>query len=51
VVHSDGPTVVTYGVADLVVVAKDGLVLVTTIERATDLKQLVESLPPSVREQ
>jgi mannose-1-phosphate guanylyltransferase len=50
VVHSDGPRVVTFGVADLVVVAKDGLVLVTTIEQASDLKQLVESLPPEVRD-
>jgi mannose-1-phosphate guanylyltransferase len=50
VVHSEGPTVVTFGVADLVVVAKNGLVLVTTIEKASDLKQLLESLPPEVRD-
>jgi mannose-1-phosphate guanylyltransferase len=50
VVHSDGPTVVAYGVADLVVVAKDGLVLVTTIERASDLKVLLEALPPTLRD-
>jgi mannose-1-phosphate guanylyltransferase len=50
VVHSDGPTVVGYGLADTVVVATDGLVLVTTLERASDLKQLLDALPPSVRE-
>ena len=33
-----------YGVNDLVVVVKDGLTLVTTTEKASDLKRLVESL-------
>lgn len=51
VVHAEGSTVVLYGVSDLVVVAKDGLTLVTTMDRAADLKTLVESLPPVVREQ
>ncbi|MGQ0767220.1 MAG: mannose-1-phosphate guanylyltransferase [Gemmatimonadota bacterium] len=50
VVHADGCDVVLYGVDDLVVVARPGLTLVTTVERATDLKQLVESLPESMRE-
>jgi len=45
VVHSEGPTVVLYGVDDLVVVAKDGMVLVTTTERSSDLKTLIEQLP------
>jgi mannose-1-phosphate guanylyltransferase len=47
VVHADGggQQVVLYGVSDLVVVAKDGLTLVTTTDRSADLKQLVESLP------
>jgi mannose-1-phosphate guanylyltransferase len=51
VVHADGNAVVLYGVRDLVVVSRDGLTLVTTIDRASDLKQLIESLPPRIREQ
>ena len=51
VVHADGNAVVLYGVRDLVVVSRDGLTLVTTIDRAADLKQLIESLPPRIREQ
>ena len=49
VVHADGPQVVLYGVHDLVVVAVDGLTLVTTRERSTDLKTLVESLPARMK--
>jgi predicted acyl esterase len=37
--------VVLYGVSDLVVVTRDGVTLVTTVERSADLKALVESLP------
>ena len=51
VVHADGNAVVLYGVSDLVVVSRDGLTLVTTTERAADLKQLIESLPSSLRDQ
>ncbi|MEO6526667.1 MAG: sugar phosphate nucleotidyltransferase [Gemmatimonadaceae bacterium] len=51
VVHADGNAVVLYGVSDLVVVSRDGLTLVTTTERAADLKQLIESLPPALRDQ
>ena len=50
VVHAEGIEVVLYGVSDLVVVARDGLVLVTTVERSSDLKTLVEALPETVRE-
>jgi mannose-1-phosphate guanylyltransferase len=50
VVHADGNAVVLYGVRDLVVVSRQGLTLVTTTERAADLKQLIESLPPNLRE-
>jgi mannose-1-phosphate guanylyltransferase len=50
VVHAASGAVVLYGVDDLVVVAGDGLTLVTTTERAADLKTLIESLPPAVRE-
>ena len=50
VVHSDGPQVVLYGVHDLVVVAREGLTVVTTREQSADLKKLVESLPPELKE-
>ncbi|HVT38758.1 MAG TPA: sugar phosphate nucleotidyltransferase [Gemmatimonadaceae bacterium] len=49
VVHADGPTVVLYGVSDVVVVATRGLTLVTTVERAANLKTLLDSLPDEVR--
>jgi mannose-1-phosphate guanylyltransferase len=45
VVYAEGGAVVLYGVSDLVVVTRDGLTLVTTVERSADLKALVESLP------
>jgi mannose-1-phosphate guanylyltransferase len=50
VVHADGHTVVLYGVQGLVVAARDGVTLVTTRERAADLKTLLEALPPTVRD-
>ena len=50
VVHAEGNAVVLYGVSDLVVVTRNGLTVVTTVERAADLKSLVESLPAGVRE-
>ena len=51
VVHADGNAVVLYGVRDLVVVSRPGLTLVTTTERASDLKQLIDTLPPHIRDQ
>jgi mannose-1-phosphate guanylyltransferase len=51
VVHAEGNAVVLYGVRDLVVVSRPGLTLVTTTERASDLKQLIDTLPPHIREQ
>lgn len=50
VVHTDGGAIVLYGVSDLVVVACDGLTLVTTVDKAADLKTLIESLPPAFRD-
>ena len=50
VVHAEGSAVVLYGVHDLVVVVRDGVTLVTTVDRATDLKSLVEGLPDDLRE-
>lgn len=50
VVHADGASVVLYGVEGLVVVVRDGIVMVTTREHASDLKRLLEVLPPSFRD-
>ncbi|MFN2636308.1 MAG: mannose-1-phosphate guanylyltransferase [Gemmatimonadaceae bacterium] len=50
VVHSESGAVVMYGVDDLVVVRRDGIILITTTEKAADLKRLVESLPPEMQE-
>lgn len=48
VVHADDMVVVLDGVSDLVVVARDGLVLVTTVDRSADLKALIDVLPSTV---
>lgn len=50
VVHAPGSSVVLYGVSNLVVVVENGLTLVTTVDRATDLKMLIDALPAGVRE-
>jgi mannose-1-phosphate guanylyltransferase len=50
VVHATGATVVLYGVSNLVAVAHDGLVLITSVDRASDLKTLMDALPRGVRE-
>jgi mannose-1-phosphate guanylyltransferase len=50
VAYSAGPALVLYGVSDLIVVSTGRTVLVTTAERAADLKQLVDSLPTDVRD-
>jgi mannose-1-phosphate guanylyltransferase len=50
VVHAEHGTVVLYGVHDLVVVTRDGLTLVTTVEQSHTLKELLAHLPPSVRD-
>jgi mannose-1-phosphate guanylyltransferase len=49
VVHADGTTVVCYGVDGLVVVALNGMTMVTTVERAGDLKSLLDALPERVK--
>ncbi len=49
VIHAEGSAVVLYGVADLVVVVREGLVLVTTREKAADLKTLLDVLPTDLR--
>lgn len=50
IVHAEGTTVVLYGVDNLVVVAANGITLVTTVDRAADLKSLLSSLPAAVRD-
>jgi mannose-1-phosphate guanylyltransferase len=50
VVHAPEASVVLYGVSDLVVVVENGLVLVTTVDRSSDLKTLMDALPRGVRE-
>lgn len=50
VVHATDSTVVLYGVSNLVAVEHDGMVLITTIDRSSDLKTLMDALPRGVRE-
>jgi mannose-1-phosphate guanylyltransferase len=50
VVHAEDGRVVLYGVSDLVVVVRDGLVLVTTVDRSSDLKTLIDALPATLRD-
>ena len=50
VVHAEGNAVVLYGVSGLVVVTRDGLTLVTTVERSAELKTLIDSLPDDLRD-
>ena len=50
VVWSDGVPVVLDGVRDLVVVSANGRVLVMSRDRAARLKQVIDNLPPEVRE-
>jgi mannose-1-phosphate guanylyltransferase len=49
VVLAEGNTVVLFGVSDLVVVSRNGLTLVTTVDRSADLKTLIEGLPARLR--
>lgn len=50
VVHAEDGDVVLFGVSDLVVVACQGMTLVTTTARAAELKRLIDQLPPAVRD-
>lgn len=50
VVHAPGSTVILYGVSNLVVVVENGLTLITTVDKSSDLKTLMEALPADVRE-
>ncbi len=51
VVHAEAGTVVVYGVSRLLVVTLPGMTFVTSLERARDLKPLLDSLPGSMRVQ
>lgn len=50
VVHATHSTVVLYGVSDLVAVEHEGMVLITTVDRSSDLKTLMDALPRGARE-
>ena len=49
VVHNESGTVVLYGVSKMLVVTLEGLTFVTPLERAKDLRQLLDALPGSMR--
>jgi mannose-1-phosphate guanylyltransferase len=49
VVHAGRGSVVLYGVDKMLVVSLDGLTFVTSLERASDLKPLLDALPGSMR--
>ena len=49
IVHTESGPVVLYGVHQLLVVALDGITFVTTLDRARDLKPLLDALPGSMR--
>jgi mannose-1-phosphate guanylyltransferase len=49
VVHTEGSDVVLFGVSNMVVVSHGGLTLVTSTDRAADLKTLIAALPPELR--
>jgi mannose-1-phosphate guanylyltransferase len=48
VVHSEGGTVVLYGLSGMLVVTRPGLTFVTTLDRATELNPLLDALPSSL---
>jgi mannose-1-phosphate guanylyltransferase len=50
VVHAEAGRVILYGVDDLVVVRAGDVTLVTTLDRAADLKDLLVTLPPTLRD-
>ena len=49
VVHTEESDVVLFGVSNLVVVSHGGLTLVTSTDRAADLKTLIAALPAELR--
>jgi mannose-1-phosphate guanylyltransferase len=49
IVHGETGVVVLYGVSKMLVVALPGLTFVTPLDRATDLKPLLDALPSAMR--
>ena len=49
VVHAEGVPVVLYGVSGMLVVTLAGLTFVTTLDRATELRPLLDALPDELR--
>src|SRR5690606_30650584 len=49
VVHAEGGPVVLYGVEGLLVVSLPGITFVTTLDRAAELRPLLDQLPDAVR--
>lgn len=49
VVHAEGVPVVLYGVSGMLVVTLAGLTFVTTLDRATELRPLLDALPEQIR--
>jgi mannose-1-phosphate guanylyltransferase len=49
VVHAEGAAVVLYGVEGLLVVSLPGITFVTTLDRAAELRPLLDRLPDAVR--
>ena len=50
IVWSDDEPIVVSDVSDLIVVRANGRILVTHRRRAADLKQLLDALPPAIRD-
>ena len=50
VVWSDGDPIVLFGVQEMVVVHANGRTLVMPAERAASMKQLLDALPPAIRD-
>ena len=49
VVHAEGVPVVLYGVSGMLVVTLAGLTFVTTLDRASELRPLLDALPDEIR--
>ena len=49
VVHAEGVPVVLYGLSGMLVVTLEGLTFVTTLDRATELRPLLDALPDEIR--
>jgi mannose-1-phosphate guanylyltransferase len=50
VVWSDGDPIILYGVQEMVVVHANGRILVMPADRAASMKQLLDALPPAIRD-